>query len=314
MPILNNNPKIEELSVQLISKTVFPKAFWKAIVSSFHSLRTLRIHGAVIVIGTDVENKNHDRSEEEEEEEEDTALDAFLDACLTVEHLDLDFIDFRHGRQLATCPRWTECRVLPNLRHLDFFGRTQLDLEFLSKCLSAPTLQSLRWSTSHKEQYAPGEFTKLVTQRIVEARLAALESLELWDGMPFTDKELAAILDSLANPLKEFSVADSRFGEEALISLLRQPLTSGSHQDLLLLSDNSTKGESPTTTTTTTTTLNPFRQVAHCATLQKLDLSDCQDVTEDMIQQITASCPDLKTFYPPELDCDSSTNAMDCFD
>jgi len=270
--LLSRNPRIEELAVQLQSKVIFPTAFWRSVASSLPLIRTLRIYGALIVI----EDKSNNGA--------DTSIDAFLDACLTVERLDLDFTTFRCPSQ-SPCSRWTDCRIFPALRHLSFFGRTHLDLEFLSKCLASHALQSLRWSTHHQDHYTPAMLAPRVTRLIVEARLAALKSLELWDGMPFSDQEIAFILDSLVTPLKELSVAESGFGELALTSLLRQP-----NQDHLLdLGHAGATNESAQAT--------KLRRIPHTATLEDLDLSDCPDVTETMILRIGALSPNLKTFF-----------------
>ncbi|KAF9359051.1 hypothetical protein BGX34_008562, partial [Mortierella sp. NVP85] len=127
-----------------------------------------------------------------------------------------------------------------------------------------------------------------VTRLIVEARLAALKSLELWDGMPFSDQEIASILDSLVMPLKKLSVAESGFGELALTSLLRQP----SQDHLLDLGHAGATNNSAQAT--------KLRRIPHTATLEDLDLSDCPDVTETMILRIRALSPNLKTFYSLE--------------
>ncbi|KAI8350272.1 hypothetical protein B0O80DRAFT_500863 [Mortierella sp. GBAus27b] len=248
--LLDRNPRIEELTVQLLRRAAFPTAFWRTVAFSLPQIRILRIHGALIDVS-------------------DKAIDTFVDACLVVQSLDLDFTTFECSNQ-HPCSSWTDCRVFPILHRLDFFVRTQLDFEFLSKCLAAPTLRTLRLSTRHLDHYAPAMLTPLVTQRIVEAKLAALESLELWDGFPYTDMEIAAILNSLGRPLKELSVVESGFRELAMKALLDQP-----NQEQM------------------------GRKASHCTELQKLDLSDCLGFTEEMNQVIQESCPKLNTFYSP---------------
>ncbi|KAF8936803.1 hypothetical protein BGZ58_003720 [Dissophora ornata] len=260
--LISQNPELKVIGFNLCCRVEFPATFWRAI-ANVPQIQTLSIHGAVI------------------NGQETEVVDAFLDACLAVESLHLDYTLFKEP---IRSERWANCKRFPRLAILNFFGRTLLDMDFFAKCLAAPGLKRVRWSTEHSDKYLPSTMASQVSQHIVNARLGSLTGLELWDGMPFTDEDICAVLDSLTSPLIELSVSESGFGEMSLASLLRQPSLQNTTQNML------GQGES-----STTLDVRYGQRAPHCTKLQIIDLTDCPDVTDEMAELIRESCPHLKT-------------------
>ncbi|KAI1317160.1 hypothetical protein EDD11_008951 [Mortierella claussenii] len=139
--------------------------------------------------------------------------------------------------------------------------------------------------------------------------LLSLQSLDLWDGLPFTDTEIACILDALTVPLQVLSVPESGFGELATAALFRQP-SSLSHAALVqaVAGDEAHSsgfeglaggGNSMLNTVPPDPPIvvHPgfYQRPPHAATLKRLDLTDCPDITDDTLQRIKDMCPVLKT-------------------
>ncbi|KAF9898924.1 hypothetical protein BX616_003452 [Lobosporangium transversale] len=175
--------------------------------------------------------------------------------------------------------------------------------------------------------------------------LTSLRSLELWDGFPFTDDQIAHILDSLTCPLKELKVSESGFGTLSLDALFRQKgavektiselgsknrdkdhnnTADGNGNDNTCGLDNRSSiteatfpgnigGSSdstgdggpetiglssqslPATVAAAATWKQPgYFRLPHSSALEKLDLTSCPDVTEEMVQEIRMHCPNLK--------------------
>ncbi|KAF9111841.1 hypothetical protein BGX27_004375 [Mortierella sp. AM989] len=281
---------------------IFPLAVWKAL-ANLSLLWTLRIYGAMITNFVEPDQNQRDRM---------SVVDGFLKACSSAHDLDIDHVSFSSIISTNYAPCFVDPTSLWNSPHLvfknitsfSFFGRSSHDIAFFSNCLTGAsnTLRRLKWSTGHKNHYAPSVMAQRVTQKIVNATkepkprgLGMLESLELWDGMPFTDQNIADILDALSSPLKELSVVESGFEDMALAALLRQPHSQKTAQEGVLGAETGSKTEEESTSTLaqpqqTYQTLRP----PHCTTLQRLDLTDCPYLTTEMVQQIRDACPNLK--------------------
>ncbi|KAG0365757.1 hypothetical protein BGZ54_006245 [Gamsiella multidivaricata] len=269
---LRRVPSLRELVIRSMNSHVIPVAVWQTIATSLPTLRTLVFNGAHM------------------DGEDPLRFDYFLDACSKVESLDLDFFSFWDPP--AHNPRWTSTDPLfPRLVSLNFFGRRAEELRLFERCLQTPGLRRLTWSTRFPTQFTPAEKTPEVTRLIVEARLQNLEYLNLWDGLPFKDEEIARILDSLGRPLKELRVSASEFGYLSWNALLR------GHSQMEV---------DPTATESDSSRPDVVR-LAHAATLRTLDLTLCPDVTDDMLAQIKRDFPRLEQLLlREEPDYDSS--------
>ncbi|KAF9351662.1 hypothetical protein BGX26_010375 [Mortierella sp. AD094] len=298
--LVEQNQVLTEFSIQMISIALFPVALWKAL-ARLPNLWTLRVHGALISNYVEPDQEQHDQK---------AIVEAFLEACRSVRVLDMDFTTYLSITPVGLAPSpffdptslWNNPHlVFKNVTSFSTFGRSSLELAFFSSCLAGAshTLRQLKWSTKHHKRYSPSNMTPKITQEIVNVvnastprGLGSLERLELWDGMPFTDQEIADILDALPSPLKELSIPESGFDENSLAALLSQPHSQPASQVINAGTGTGTGEESMKALQTQ----RQVRRAPHSTTLRYLNLSDCPYMTSEMVEQIKDACPRLEHF------------------
>ncbi|KAF8979939.1 hypothetical protein BGZ46_004821 [Entomortierella lignicola] len=268
--LIEQNQELTHVSIRFLSRVLFPAVVFEAL-AKVPLLHSLNLNGAII----------SDRVVRggEGQQDQNNNIEAFMRACRSVQVLGIDYTTFSPENLGAlTSPFYNPSSlwnnphlVFKNITSFTFFGRSDLTLVLFSHCLEAAshTLRRLTWNTEYPTRYRPTDnIASIVAKAIVKAvnsstprGLESLESLHLWDGMPFSDQEIAEILDALPNPLKELIVPESDFDKLSLKALL-----------------------------------NSQNRASHCTTLQHLDLGDCPYVTFDMKQQIRHACSNLKVF------------------
>ncbi|KAF9382401.1 hypothetical protein BGX21_001833 [Mortierella sp. AD011] len=251
--LVEQNQGLTEFSIQMFSMALISVALWKAL-AGLPSLWTLRVYGAQISNFVDPDQEHHDQK---------ANIEVFLEACRSVRVLDMDYTTFHS--------------VPPET--------------------SSHTLRQLKWSTQHHERYSPSDMAPRIAQEIVKVvnastppGLGSLKRLELWDGMPFSDREIADILDVLPTPLEELCIPESGFDENALVALLSQPHSQSASQEIRAMTE--TGGESMQILQTQ----KQVRRAPHSTTLRYLNLSDCPYITKEMAELIQDACPKLDRF------------------
>ncbi|KAF9160966.1 hypothetical protein BGX20_002321 [Mortierella sp. AD010] len=298
--LVEQNQGLTEFSIQMFSMALISVALWKAL-AGLPSLWTLRVYGAQISNFVDPDQEHHDQK---------ANIEVFLEACRSVRVLDMDYTTFHSVPPESSIPSsfmffdhtslWNNMHlVFKNLISFSTFGRSRLDIAFFSRCLKASshTLRQLKWSTQHHERYSPSDMAPRIAQEIVKVvnastppGLGSLKRLELWDGMPFSDREIADILDVLPTPLEELCIPESGFDENALVALLSQPHSQSASQEIRAMTE--TGGESMQILQTQ----KQVRRAPHSTTLRYLNLSDCPYITKEMAELIQDACPKLDRF------------------
>ncbi|KAF8932071.1 hypothetical protein BGZ47_011571 [Haplosporangium gracile] len=290
--LVRQNPELQEFRIENSNVWTPPVAFWKALAEDVPELRSFQVVRATVGkgrIGSVGNNGNNSvrgaasnnssgssNSSESRIPEEDVILDFFLDICDRIEELHLDTVVFTRVKT----KRWINGPTFSHLQKLTYFGRSTMQFELFYKALDAPGLRELAWGSPYRATEQPAIIAPFLTAEVVKRHLT-LEALDLWEEMPFEDRELQSILLSLSRPLLSLQAKDSDFATQALDALLT-PRSSWTRW-------NAGNG------------LTEGLMASHGSTIQTLNLQGCVMVTSTMIQSLLQNCPQLEFFAAWEL-------------
>ncbi|KAF9124640.1 hypothetical protein BGW39_008068, partial [Mortierella sp. 14UC] len=289
--LVRQNPGLEVFWMENSNVWTVSVGFWKALAKGAPGLRCFKMLRATVGIDSNAENFNSggntgvngnvstntsNSSNNSDISEQDVILDLFLDICDRVEELHLDTVVFARTRT----ERWNSGPTFSRLQKLTYFGRSTMQFELFYKALGAAGLKELTWGTSFRAMEQPAIIAPFLTAEIKRRHLA-LETLDLWEEMPFEDRELQAILLSLSRPLLKLCVKESEFCIQAFHALLeprlswaRWPGVNGDGTGVM---------------------------VSHGSTIRTLNLQGCALVTSVMVQRLLESCPQLEIFVAWEI-------------
>ncbi|KAF9902368.1 hypothetical protein EC991_005002 [Linnemannia zychae] len=290
--LVRQNPALEVFSMENSNIWTIPVGFWKALADSALELRSFEMLRATVGIDNNVASINgggnnganysvgtniySTGSSDGIGQDSSVILDLFFDICDRVEELHLDTVVFTRART----ERWNIGPTFSRLRKLIYFGRSTMQFEFFYRALSAVGLKELTWGSTFRAMEQPMIIAPFLTAEITKRHLA-LETLVLWEEMPFEDRELQAILLSLSRPLLKLCVNESEFCILALNALL-EPRLSWTHW-------SGTNGD------------GTGMMASHGSTIRSLSLQGCVLVTSGMIQRLLESCPQLEVFVAWEI-------------
>ncbi|KAK3834117.1 MAG: hypothetical protein J3R72DRAFT_452669 [Linnemannia gamsii] len=296
--LVRQNPGLEVFRIENSNVWTIPVGFWKALSENVPELRSVQILRATVGIGNNLEGVSNSVNNgisgnvstnssiaSSAGLDGDVIVDLFLDICDRVEELHLDAVIFTRTRT----ERWNDGSTFSRLQKLTYFGRSTMQFELFYKALDAIGLKELTWGSQFRAMEQPTIIAPFLTAEIVKRHLA-LEALDLWEEMPFEDRELQAILVSLARPLLKFCVKDSEFSMQALQALL-QPR----------LSWDRWSGVNGGGTGV---------MASHGSVIRTLNLQGCVLVTSAMVQRLLQSCPQLEVFVAWEIKGSDILNAQ----
>ncbi|KAG0270744.1 hypothetical protein BGZ95_001580 [Linnemannia exigua] len=294
--LVRQNPGLEVFRIENSNVWTIPVGFWKALSENVPDLRSVQILRATVGIDDSLESVNNSvnngvsgnvstNCSNDGGQDGDEIVDLFLDICDRVEELHLDAVVFARTKT----ERWNDGSTFSRLQKLTYFGRSTMQFELFHKALDATGLKELTWGSQFRAVEHPAIIAPFLTAEIVKRHLA-LDALDLWEEIPFEDRELQAILSSLSRPLLKLCVKDSEFSTQALQVLL-QPRLSWARWP-------GANGDGTGT------------MASHGSVIRTLNLQGCVLVSSSMVQRLLQSCPQLEVFVAWEIKGSDILNAQ----